>query len=110
MSLSIIQKNKPDINNDYLPSVIFDSIRTADTPISIQGLLALNLIKKTKVLLWIASNDEELQKLNETINTFKDSNQLVFPFSPVTQDPTIIAQHIRLLTKLNNNETIIIGE
>lgn len=108
MSLPIIQKNKPDINNDYLPSVIFDSIRTADIPISIQGLLALKLIKKTKVLLWIASNDEEMQKLIETINTFKDSNQLVFPFAPATQDPTIIAQHIRLLTKLNNNETTII--
>ena len=87
MSLPIIQKNKPDINNDYLPSVIFDSIRTADIPISIQGLLALELIKKTKVLLWIASNDEEMQKLNETINTFKDTNQLVFPFAPATQDP-----------------------
>ena len=108
MSLPIIQKNKPDINNDYLPSVIFDSIRTADIPISIQGLLALELIKKTKALLWIASNDEEMQKLNETINTYKDSNQLVFPFAPATQDPAIIAQHIKLLTKLNNNETTII--
>ena len=51
-------------------------------PISSEAILAIDLIKNTNVLLWIANDNHHMEMLFQSINTLKESDQLVHLYKP----------------------------
>ena len=67
----------------------FPTMRTGDIPVSVQALLALQFMEQTTTLLWIASNNREMQQLQETLLTLKKIEQVVYPFFPESEIPLL---------------------
>ena len=77
-------------------------------PISSEAILAIDLIKNTNVLLWIANDNHHMEMLFQSINTLKESDQLVHLYKPYDRDPAEVAQHYHLVNKLSKNYSLII--
>ena len=68
--------------NIQLDKKNIQSINVENLPISSEAIIALNLIKKTRILLWIAKNHKHMEMLYQSINTLKNSDQLVHLYKP----------------------------
>ena len=77
-------------------------------PISSEAILAIDLIKNIDVLLWIANDNHHMEMLFQSINTLKESDQLVHLYKPYDRDPVEVAQHYHLVDKLSKNYSLII--
>ena len=94
--------------NIQLDKKNIQSINVENLPISSEAIIALNLIKKTRILLWIAKNHKHMEMLYQSINTLKNSDQLVHLYKPYDNDPVEVAQHFQLVDKLSKNQSLIV--
>ena len=108
MSLSHLNITHSELHEGSALQPLPTAIRTGDIPLSIQALLALKFMEQTTTLLWIASDNREMQQLHETLFTLKKVEQAVYPFFPESEDPAVIGQHLQLLARLATDEPLII--
>ena len=108
MSLSHLNITLSEIHEGAALQPLPAAIRTGDIPVSVQALIALQCMEQTTTLLWIASDNREMQQLHETLLTLKKAEQAVYPFFPESEDPAVIGQHLKLLARLATDEPLII--
>ena len=108
MSLSHLNITLSEIHEGAALQPLPATIRTGDIPVSVQALIALQCMEQTTTLLWIASDNREMQQLHETLLTLKKAEQAVYPFFPESEDPAVIGQHLKLLARLATDEPLII--
>ena len=94
MSLSNLNITYYEIHEGSALQSLPAAMRTGDIPVSVQALLALQFMEQTTTLLWIASDNREMQQLHETLLTLKMAEQVVYPFFPESEDPAVIGQHL----------------
>lgn len=108
MSTPTTSNQSPSLEPLTLPTPLPTHLRITDTPISIQALLALHLMRHTTTLLWIAPTPHEMNQLHESLLTLKHAQQTLLLFQPESQDPAVIGQHLQLLARLTTDEPLLI--
>ena len=88
MSLSHLNITLSEIHEGAALQPLPAAIRTGDIPVSVQALIALQCMEQTTTLLWIASDNREMQQLHETLLTLKIAEQ-VYPFFQKVKIPLL---------------------
>jgi transcription-repair coupling factor (superfamily II helicase) len=112
MTVNSVKKSTPHINGAVLKSVTAGNARLADTPISAQALLCLDIFQITNVnILWVAADVREMERLHESIHTlqgWQDAGDTVRLFQPLEKDPAIFGEHLRIVQQLADQEPFVI--
>jgi transcription-repair coupling factor (superfamily II helicase) len=100
------------IDGAVLKGISAGTIKVADTPVSAQALLCLDLFQSGNLnILWNAADVREMERLHESIQTLakdRDGVPHLLQFQPMEKDPAVFGEHLKLVQHLSEQKPFII--